>query len=92
YFYPIEKAINLNFTNFKFKQSWLCSEKVYCIKSKEVISFNKNTFNLNLLGIHLWNDSGICEIQIKNPKDQITSHTFLTHTIDNLKSLMILKF
>lgn len=71
YFYPIEKAINLNFANFKFKQSWLCSEKVYCIKSKEVISFNKNTFNLNLLGIHLWNDSGICEIQIKNPKDQI---------------------
>lgn len=71
YFYPIEKAINLNFVNFKFKQSWLCSEKVYCIKSKEVISFNKNTFNLNLLGIHLWNDSGICEIQIKNPKDQI---------------------
>lgn len=71
YFYPIEKAINLNFANFKFKQSWLCSEKVYCIKSKEVISFNKNTFNLNLLGVHLWNDSGICEIQIKNPKDQI---------------------
>lgn len=71
YFYPIEKAINLNFANFKFKQSWLCSEKVYCIKSKKVISFNKNTFNLNLLGIHLWNDSGICEIQIKNPKDQI---------------------
>lgn len=71
YFYPIEKAINLNFANFKFKQSWLCSEKVYCIKSKEVISFNKNTFNLNLLGIHLWNDSGICKIQIKNPKDQI---------------------
>ncbi|EAJ4797817.1 sugar transferase [Campylobacter jejuni] len=35
------------------------------------MSFNKNTFNLNLLGIHLWNDSGICEIQIKNPKDQI---------------------
>ncbi|HDZ5154598.1 TPA: sugar transferase [Campylobacter jejuni] len=35
------------------------------------MSFNKNTFNLNLLGVHLWNDSGICEIQIKNPKDQI---------------------
>ncbi|WP_234284640.1 hypothetical protein, partial [Campylobacter sp. TTU-622] len=69
YFYPIEKAINLNLANFKLKKSWLCNEKVYCLGDSEKINFNKDAFDFNLLGVHCWNDSGICKIQIKNSND-----------------------
>ena len=68
YFYPIEKANNLNLTQFKSKQSWLCNEKVYCLNASETIYFNQDAYGLNLLGIHLWNESGFCKLKIKNPK------------------------